>query len=115
MLALVAVSVALSGRAIAKAPPASGDCTAQGMEAARTRANAQMTKQAYGAALETLDGLLACKPSDADHLEKVAFMAACGAKNAKRAKALFAKLIAKDANAAVLKQICLRSGIDPSK
>jgi len=89
---------------VAPAAPASA-CNADAAEdKART---AEMNGQ-HGAALVAIEQAIKCAPTDRRYA--LAFMSACNAANAAKAKLYFAKI--PPANRNMLKQICARNGIN---
>ena len=78
-------------------------------DALAARGDQSLAIGAHAAALASFEAALACKP-DAKVVSK-AYVAACNARNASKARAYFGKLAAD--RQALLSQICLRNNIDP--
>jgi len=79
------------------------------LDALAARGDQSLAIGAHAAALASFEAALACKP-DAKVVSK-AYVAACNARNASKARAYFGKLAAD--RQALLSQICLRNNIDP--
>lgn len=111
---MFAAVVGVSGAAVADSGAKSADCTEKALAAARADAKVQIGQGNYAAALQTMERVLVCKSSELVADESTAYVAACGAKNEKRAKELFKDLVARGKDRSI-RQICLKDGIDPEK
>jgi hypothetical protein len=89
-------------------PPVNPQC--QGQEELRAKASADFNNNNFGVAEKEFEQLYRC--GDGSALAQ-AFMSACNAQQFDKAKQLFVKL--QPAQKTPLKQICMRSGVDPEK
>jgi hypothetical protein len=87
--------------------PPTASCDA---EALREKGHEQLINGADAAALASFEASIACAPAPA--LEKLAYFAACNAKNRAKATQYYARIPA--AQQSNMLQICVRNGVDPT-